>query len=71
MIKWTNIKDAVPEADRELVAKNISKIVGVNSAAKRCKIMKFNKCFSKKQITDLMLGSGLPIWAYTDGGLNE
>ena len=66
MIKWNDLAVSVPEADREFVAKNDSKIISENSSAKKCRVMKFGHLFKSEKIAETLLNDGFTVWAYTD-----
>ncbi len=68
MIKWKKTKEELPLPGREIVAKNPDKEVSRSSAAKQCRVMKFNTTFCSQLISDLMIGENFLFWAYVDGG---
>jgi len=66
MIKWTELKNQVPDNCRELIAKNDNKEVSASSSAKKCKVMKFASTFTKERILNVLEQSEITHWAYTD-----
>ena len=67
MINWTSTFEEVPDAGREIIAKNPSKAISNGSSAKKCKVMKFAPHFDSELIRDLMLegGDNFSLWSYT------
>lgn len=63
-IQWLSTEITTPDANREIIAKNTKKVIANNSAAKRCRVMKFNSNFTEDMINDIMIGDGLTLWAY-------
>ena len=65
-IKFLSTSINPPEAGREIIAKNPLKPSGYSSAAKQCRIMKFNPTFSEEQIIEIMLEDNFTLWSYTE-----
>lgn len=65
-IKYLSTNVNPPKAGREIIAMNPLKPAGYSSAAKKCKIMKFNPTFSQEQIIETMLEDNLTLWSYTE-----
>ena len=65
MINWLSTEVTVPDAGREIVAKNHEKEVSYSSAAKQCRVMKFLPSFSSELIKSVLLDEGFTLWAYT------
>ena len=65
MINWLSTEVTVPDAGREIVAKNHEKEVSHSSAAKQCRVIKFLPSFSGEQIKSVLLDEGFTLWVYT------
>jgi len=66
MITWLSTVITSPKADREIIAKNPLKPVGLKSATKQCVVKKFHHSFSEQRIVEDMLEDNLTLWAYCD-----
>ena len=66
MITWLSTEINLPEAGREIIAKNPNKIIRKASTAKQCRVRKFHPSFSENEIAEIMLDDGLTLWSYTE-----
>ena len=65
MIDWNQTVLEVPEAGREIIAKNPLKAISYNTSAKQCKVIKFHYAFTEAQIKEVMLSDNFSLWSYT------
>ena len=66
MINWQYTLTTVPEPNRELIAKDSSKVFERGSAGKQCRVIKFHRDFNEHQIKDALLSDNFMQWAYTE-----
>jgi len=65
-IKWLSTEITAPEAAREIIAKNPLRIVGPEFATKQCRVIKFHRDFTEKQIIETLLSDDFTLWSYTE-----
>ena len=65
MITWLTVEVNPPEPGREIIAKNPTKEIDDNSSVKQCRVIKFHKSFTEKQIIQTLLSDELTLWSYT------
>ena len=71
MINWLSTNITVPEAGREIIAKNPLKASAYNTASKQCRTIKFLHTFTEDQIKSTLLDDNFTLWAYTNGTCDE
>lgn len=65
-IEWLTVEVSPPESGREIIAKNPEKVTSVDSATRQCKVVKFHKNFTEKQIVETLLSDKFTLWSYTE-----
>lgn len=68
MINWQMTSVNTPEPNREIIAKNSTKVIFEKDSGSRCKITKFSNDDSALDIMEGLELHGFDLWAYTDEG---